>query len=118
MLAGQLQGIPNKLLIEGHTDAKPYPDAHGYTNWELSADRANSARRIFQESGVPQEQIAQIRGFADQRLRNKADPLDPANRRISVLVQYSEGAAEPPPSEKAGTDARPASGTVPPKAGH
>jgi chemotaxis protein MotB len=90
MLGGQLKGIPNKLLVEGHTDAKPYSSDHGYTNWELSADRANSARRMLEESGVPASQIAQIRGFADQKLRNPKNPFDPANRRISVLVQYRE----------------------------
>jgi chemotaxis protein MotB len=90
MLGEQLKGIPNKLLVEGHTDAKPYSTDRGYTNWELSADRANSARRLLEESGVPPERIAQIRGFADQKLRNPKDPFDPANRRVSVLVQYRE----------------------------
>lgn len=90
MLGEQLKGIPNKLLVEGHTDAKPYSTDHGYTNWELSADRANSARRLLEESGVPPSRIAQIRGFADQKLRNPKDPFDPANRRVSVLVQYRE----------------------------
>lgn len=90
MLGGQLKAIPNKLLVEGHTDAKPYSSDNGYTNWELSADRANSARRLLEESGVPASHIAQIRGFADQKLRNAKDPFDPANRRVSVLVQYHE----------------------------
>ncbi len=95
MLGEQLKGIPNKLLVEGHTDAKPYSADHGYTNWELSADRANSARRLLEESGVPPSQIAQIRGFADQKLRNAKDPYDPANRRVSVLVQYREHVEAP-----------------------
>jgi len=99
MLGEQLKGIPNKLLVEGHTDAKPYSSDHGYTNWELSADRANSARRMLEESGVPESQIAQIRGFADQKLRNPKDPFDPANRRISVLVQYREPAEAPAPKQ-------------------
>lgn len=94
MLGEQLKGIPNKLLVEGHTDAKPYSADHGYTNWELSADRANSARRLLEESGVPPSQIAQIRGFADQKLRTAKDPYDPANRRVSVLVQYREPAEQ------------------------
>jgi chemotaxis protein MotB len=88
LLAAQLKELPNKLLIEGHTDAKPYSNEAAYTNWELSADRANRARRIMEEAGIPAGQIAQIRGFADQRLRLQSDPLNPANRRISVLVQY------------------------------
>lgn len=101
MLGEQLKSLPNKLLIEGHTDAKPYPSDDGYTNWELSADRANSARRLIQQAGVPPQRIAQIRGFADQHLRNAKDPFDEANRRISVLVQY----LDPPPPAPGATQA-------------
>lgn len=93
MLAGQLQLLPNRLLVEGHTDAKPYSSDTGYTNWELSADRANMARRVMQDGGVTQDQIAQVRGFADRHLRNAKNPMDPANRRVSVIVQYTEGPA-------------------------
>lgn len=87
-LAGQLKSLPNKLLIEGHTDAKPYASDTGYSNWELATDRANTARRVFQACGIPMDRIAQVRGFADRQLRNTADPNDPANRRVSVIVQY------------------------------
>ena len=90
MLAGQLKPLPNKLLLEGHTDAQPYSADNGYTNWELSADRANAARRLLQQDGVGQSQISQIRGYADQLLRVKNDPLDPSNRRISLIVQWVE----------------------------
>lgn len=100
MLAGQLKLLPNRLLIEGHTDAKPYSSDAEYTNWELSADRANTARRLMQGSGVASEQIAQVRGFADRHLRNPKDPLDPANRRVSVIVQY---AAAPDAAAEKGT---------------
>lgn len=93
LLAGQLKLLPNRLLIEGHTDAKPYSSETEYSNWELSADRANTARRVVQESGVSPGQIAQVRGFADRHLRNARDPLDPANRRVSVIVQYAEATA-------------------------
>ena len=93
LLGEQLRLLPNHLLVEGHTDAKPYNSETDYTNWELSADRANTARRVIQLSGVPTNQIAQVRGFADRHLRNLKDPLDPANRRVSVIVQYSEIAA-------------------------
>ena len=88
LLASQLKLLPNQLLLEGHTDAKPYAADTSYTNWELSMDRADTARRVFQASGIPMDKIAQVRGFADRQLRNKADPDDPANRRISVIVQY------------------------------
>jgi chemotaxis protein MotB len=90
MLAGQLKSLPNHLLLEGHTDAQPYSTDTGYTNWELSADRANSARRVLQQDGVGKSQISQVRGYADQLLRVKNDPLDPTNRRISLIVQWVE----------------------------
>ena len=93
MLAGQLKLLPNKLLVEGHTDAKPYGSETGYSNWELSADRANMARRLMQDSGVTQDQIAQVRGFADRHLRDAKAPLNPGNRRVSVIVQYVEATA-------------------------
>src|SRR6201998_2198313 len=69
MLAQELGKLPNKLSIEGHTDSKPYVPSATYGNWELSADRANAARRLMQSNGVRPDQITQIRGFADQRLR-------------------------------------------------
>ena len=56
--------------------------------WELSSDRANPARRVMQSNGTHRDQVTQVRGFADQRLRKPEAPLDPANRRISVIVQY------------------------------
>jgi chemotaxis protein MotB len=93
MLAGQLKPLPNHLLLEGHTDARPYSTDNGYTNWELSADRANSARRLLQADGVGQQQISQVRGYADQLLRVKSDPMDPSNRRISLIVQWVEAPA-------------------------
>lgn len=87
-LAQELGKLPNKLSIEGHTDSKPYAPSATYGNWELSTDRANSARRIMQANGIKADQITQVRGFADQRLRKADAPLDPANRRISLIVQY------------------------------
>ena len=88
-LAGILGELPNNILIEGHTDSAPYQAAEeGYGNWELSSDRANAARKLLQQHGVRQNQVKQVRGFADQHLRIPAQPLDPANRRISVIVQY------------------------------
>ncbi len=87
-LAQELGQLPNKLSIEGHTDSQPYAPSATYGNWELSSDRANAARRVMQASGVRSDQVTQVRGFADQRLRKPENPLDPANRRISVIVQY------------------------------
>jgi chemotaxis protein MotB len=87
-LAQELGQLPNKLSIEGHTDSTPYAPSASYGNWELSADRANIARRVMQANGIRDDQVTQVRGFADQRLRKPEDPLDPSNRRISVIVQY------------------------------
>ena len=92
MLARELGKVPNRISIEGHTDAKPFSNGKAYGNWELSADRANTARRIMQENGLGADQVTQIRGYAAQRLRNPKDPNDPANRRISVIVQYHKSA--------------------------
>ncbi|HEX4286743.1 MAG TPA: flagellar motor protein MotB, partial [Terracidiphilus sp.] len=71
LLATELKTLPNHLLIEGHTDATQYSDDANYGNWELSADRANSARRLMQQDGVRSDQVTQVRGFADQLLRVK-----------------------------------------------
>jgi len=88
MLAGELGKLPNKISIEGHTDSKPFSGKRNYGNWELSTDRANSARRLMQEQGLGGKQVAQVRGFADQLLRMPKNPNDPSNRRISLIVQY------------------------------
>ncbi len=93
LLGGELKTLPNSLLIEGHTDAARYSDDTGYSNWELSADRANSARRLMQQDGVRGDQVTQVRGYADQLLRVKSNPFDPSNRRISILVKNQEGMA-------------------------
>ena len=87
-LAQELGKIPNRVLIEGHTDAKPYTVKPEYSNWELSADRANTARRLMQDSGLRGDQVTQVRGFADQKLRVPSNPLEPSNRRISLIIQY------------------------------
>jgi chemotaxis protein MotB len=89
-LAQELGKLPNKIYIEGHTDSKPYATSGNYSNWELSSDRANAARRLMQVNGVGENQITQVRGFADQHLRKLDNPLDPSNRRISLIVQYIE----------------------------
>jgi chemotaxis protein MotB len=87
-LAHELGKLHNKLSIEGHTDAKPYSGSGTYSNWELSADRANAARRLMQANGVGENQITEVRGFADEDPRKPKDPLDPSNRRITLIVQY------------------------------
>ena len=88
MLAAELRELPNKISIEGHTDARPFARDAAYGNWELSADRANSARRVMEENGFREGQISQVRGFAAQRPRKPDNPEDSSNRRISLIVQY------------------------------
>jgi chemotaxis protein MotB len=88
MLAAQLGKMQNKLLIEGHTDARPYQSSNGYSNWELSTDRANSARKLMQANGLNPAQVAEVRGYADQHLRNPDDPNSASNRRVSIVVKY------------------------------
>jgi chemotaxis protein MotB len=87
LLGTELKTLPNSLLIEGHTDSTPYSADNSYSNWDLSADRANSARRLLQQDGVRTNQVTQVRGYADQMLRVKNNPTDPSNRRISILVK-------------------------------
>jgi chemotaxis protein MotB len=95
LLAAELKTLPNQLLIEGHTDAAQYSTDADYSNWELSADRANAARRLLQAHGVRSDQVTQVRGYADQFLRVKSNPYDPSNRRISILVKNQDGASLP-----------------------
>jgi chemotaxis protein MotB len=87
-LAQELSKLPNKISIEGHTDARPYVGNGTYSNWELSTDRANAARRVMRQHGLGPQQVLQVRGYADQRLRDPKAPNDASNRRISVIVQY------------------------------
>jgi chemotaxis protein MotB len=99
-LAAELKKLPNDLLIEGHTDAKPFAAKGDYSNWELSTDRANAARRVMEADGMPHGRIVQVRGFADQSLRDKEHPEAASNRRISVIVRY-QATPEPEPEKKA-----------------
>ena len=92
LLSVQLGKLPNKISVEGHTDAQPYAKETSYGNWELSADRANVARRLMQANGVRGDQISQVRGFAAQRLRKPLEPFDASNRRISLIVGYLDDA--------------------------
>jgi chemotaxis protein MotB len=110
-LAQELSKLPNKLSIEGHTDSKPYSSSGNYSNWELSADRANAARRLMQSNGIGTNQVTQVRGFADQRLRKPDSPLDPANRRISIIVQYIAKEAEEEEKTESSEAGKPSAGT-------
>jgi chemotaxis protein MotB len=94
LLAAELGKLPNNISVEGHTDAKPFTGKGSYSNWELSTDRANAARRLMQSAGLRADQVSQVRGFSDQRLRSPKDPLDPSNRRVSIIVQYISDQSE------------------------
>ncbi|MGO1500225.1 MAG: flagellar motor protein MotB [Marinobacter sp.] len=85
-LAKTLGSVDNKLSITGHTDATPFRGRPGYTNWELSADRANTARRALVAGGVRAQQIARVVGLSDSVLFDKKEPNAPVNRRISIIV--------------------------------
>jgi chemotaxis protein MotB len=85
VIAANLSKMTNNVAIEGYTDARPYASS-GYSNWNLSTDRANSARTILEENGLQKNQITEVRGFADRKLRVPDKPLDFSNRRVSILM--------------------------------
>ncbi len=92
----ELAKLPNEIIIEGHTDSLQFEGRKNYSNWELSVDRANTARRILMEAGLGQDRIVEVRGFADVQLRTPGTPEDPSNRRISLIIKYRE--TQPAPS--------------------
>lgn len=102
-MSTELAKLPNTIVLEGHTDAQPFSNDRKYTNWELSSDRANGARRYMSDHGLRPNQIKQVRGFADQRPMEPKDPDSPKNRRVSVIVQYLD--APPAPAVAAGKPA-------------
>lgn len=85
-LAETIKQVPNKISISGHTDAKPYAGNGEFGNWELSANRANAARRALEAGGYPQGQIARVVGYASSALFDRDHPLNPVNRRIDIIV--------------------------------
>lgn len=88
-----LNEVPNKIGLSGHTDATPYQGgSKGYSNWELSADRANASRRELIAGGMTDDKILRVVGLSDSALFNPNDPFDPNNRRISIIVMNRETA--------------------------
>lgn len=85
-VAEVIRDLPNQLSIRGHTDGAKYSDPNGYTNWELSAERANSSRRVLTENGVRIDKISNVVGKADTDHYIPDNPLDPQNRRISIIL--------------------------------
>jgi chemotaxis protein MotB len=109
LIAEELALLSNPIIMEGHTDGAPFGQGGSYTNWELSADRANAARRVVVAAGIPNDRLVQVRGLADRDLRDPNNPYDPTNRRISIFLPFrafdddadstatSPAAAPPPP---------------------
>ncbi|MGZ8450006.1 MAG: flagellar motor protein MotB [Candidatus Deferrimicrobiaceae bacterium] len=90
VIAGSIKDVPNKIAIEGHTDALTYSSSR-YTNWELSTERASAARKELEGNGLDPERLARVSGFAATEPLIKGNPSDPRNRRISIILQYSTG---------------------------
>jgi chemotaxis protein MotB len=88
IITQQLLAMPNRVAIEGHTDSRPY-SAGAYSNWELSSSRANAARRIMEDAGLPSTRLEALHGFGDARLRYPDAPLDARNRRVAIVVRHS-----------------------------
>jgi chemotaxis protein MotB len=118
-LADTIRAVPNKISVSGHTDAKPFAGAAEFGNWELSADRANAARRALVAGGYDEAQVARVVGYASSALFDRDDPLNPVNRRIDIVVLTKkaqraiegeqDGAADPESegAEGAGSTATP-----------
>jgi chemotaxis protein MotB len=89
-LTPYLSSVPNRISITGHTDIRPYPGQGGYSNWELSADRANAARRALVVAGLPDAKIARVVGLSSSVLFDRQDPQNPINRRISIVIMTKQ----------------------------
>jgi chemotaxis protein MotB len=92
IIATELCALNNGIIIEGHTDSRPYLGT--YSNWELSAERANAARRVLEANGVSPQRVREVRGLADRDPRLDADADDARNRRITIVLPFSETPAE------------------------
>ena len=113
VIATQLGKLKNQVAIEGHTDSRPYVSRDGFSNWELSTDRANAARRVMQQGGLGPHQLEGVRGYADTRLRFHENALDSRNRRISIVVRRGGAARAGEPLDSAqGKPAEPAAPTA------
>lgn len=97
LVAENINDIPNRIVVEGHTDAAPFRGART-SNWELSTERASSARRALEAFGIDPERIARVVGYADQELLIKFDPKDARNRRISIILLQPPAAKDGPSS--------------------
>jgi chemotaxis protein MotB len=90
LVGTELAALSHPIVLEGHTDAALFGSGASYTNWELSADRANAARRVLETAGLGDGRLVEVRGYADRRLRIPDNPTSPANRRISLLLPFTD----------------------------
>ena len=111
LVAQELNTLTNGLIIEGHTDGRPYLGT--YSNWELSSERANAARRLLEANGVSPQRIRELRGLADRDPRLDADAYDARNRRITIVLPFNETPVERmlPRLPEVGPSSRPISGS-------
>ena len=87
IIGRELGTMSNDVVVEGHTDSRPFGAGNQYSNWELSSDRANAARRVMEAVGLNPGQVQSVRGFAATQLRLPDQPMDPRNRRVSIVVR-------------------------------
>ena len=115
VIGSVLAEVPNRLTLEGHTDAVPFPGGdRGYSNWELSSDRANASRRELLAGGLQEDRVLRVQGLASSSLFEKGQPESPTNRRISIIVMNRDAEdrffhtapppEEPPPEQPAQAD--------------
>ncbi|AHL77025.1 flagellar motor protein MotB [Stutzerimonas stutzeri] len=112
-MADTIRAVPNKISISGHTDAKPYSGRGDFGNWELSAGRANAARRTLVAGGYPEDQLARVVGYASSALFDRENPLNPVNRRIDILVLTKKAQRDIEGEQSDATDATTASEQAP-----
>ncbi len=117
LIGKELVGLSNPVTVEGHTDAAQFASRTGYTNWELSADRANAARRVLEANGLDRARVKEVRGLADRSPRVRDNPLDPSNRRITIFLPFVTPPAlpTPPAVEAAPSDSAAATPRIEPR---
>jgi chemotaxis protein MotB len=110
-MADTIKAVPNKISVSGHTDGKPYAGNGEFGNWELSANRANSARRALVAGTYPENQVARVVGYASSALFDRDHPLNPVNRRIDIVVLTKKAMQRIESSQGTGAASKPAAPT-------
>ncbi|UVJ44474.1 flagellar motor protein MotB [Pseudomonas sp. LS1212] len=115
-MADTIKAVPNKISVSGHTDAKPFAGTGDFGNWELSANRANAARRALVAGGYPDSQVARVVGYASSSLFDRKNPLNPVNRRIDIIVLTKKAQREIEGEQNAPDAAKPDAAAIDPAA--